>query len=90
LILNKKKLIKQSDVNQHQDWSDEKEALLTSIKTLIDKGFVKTQTDINNWAVKEEERFEDLQNNDSWNHGILIKELQNLRQTLPKEKGLNS
>jgi len=57
---------------------------------LIDKGFVKTQTDINNWAVKEEERFEDLQNNDSWNHGILIKELQNLRQTLPKEKGLNS
>ena len=88
--LEQKKLIKQSDVNQHQDWSDEKESLLTSIKTLIDKGFVKTQTDINNWAVKEEERFEDLQNNDSWNHGILIKELQNLRQTLPKEKGLNS
>jgi hypothetical protein len=85
--LKNKKPIQPKDVTQHRDLSEERESLYTSIKTLIDTGFVDTKSKMNLWAVEHQERFETLRNNDLHNHKILVNDLSELRKKLPQEKG---
>jgi hypothetical protein len=85
--LKDKKPIQSKDVTQHRDLSEEKDNLYTSIKTLIDTGFVDTKSKMNVWAVENQDRFEELRNNDLHNHSILVNDLSELRKNLPQEKG---
>ena len=74
---------KKKSKDKTQDWTDFKNKLFDNLKKIN----VKSKSEMNEWYVENESQFEDLKNNDLKNYKILVKDLELLKSSLPKEKG---